>query len=86
MMARTGLKPAAMLNVLHSQRVTTKAELKAIPTPALVVSGHDDADNGSAEELAALLGNAKALRVPGNHLTAVSAPELRSAIVDFLSS
>jgi len=84
MMAQTGLKPAPMLNVLRAQRATTDEDLRAITTRALVVSGHDDEDNGSAEGLASLLGNAKALRVPGNHLSAVGAPELRDAIIDFL--
>jgi pimeloyl-ACP methyl ester carboxylesterase len=86
MMARTGLKPQAMLGVLHSQCVTASTELRAIKTPTLVVSGTEDEDNGSAEELAALLGDARPLRVPGNHLTVVGAPELRNAIIDFLSA
>jgi pimeloyl-ACP methyl ester carboxylesterase len=84
MMAQTGLKPAPMLNVLRSQVITSAAELRAIATPTLVVSGHDDEDNGSAEDLAALLGKAEARRVHGNHLSAVGAPELRAAIVEFL--
>jgi pimeloyl-ACP methyl ester carboxylesterase len=86
MMAQNGLKPIPMLRVLESQCETTKAELKSIATPTLVVSGKDDADNGSAEALASLLGKAKAARVPGNHLTAVGTPELQNAIVEFLSA
>ena len=82
--AERGLKPAAMLNVLQQQVDTTSAELAAIDLPILIVSGADDADNGSAENLAALLPNAVAKRVPGNHLTAVIAPELAEAIRGFL--
>ena len=83
-MAQRGLKPEAMLGVLTSFVTTTEADLKAIPTPTLAVSGVDDEDNGSPERLAVLMPNAKALRVPGNHLTAVAEPALAQSFVDFL--
>jgi len=79
-----GLSAAAMLNVLAQQVDTTAAELAAIDVPMLIVSGEDDEDNGSAEKLAGFLANAIAKRVPGNHLTAVIAPELAEAIAGFL--
>ncbi len=82
--AERGLKVAAMLNVLGQQVDTTAAELAKIDVPMLIVSGEDDADNGSAEKLAELLPNAISKRVPGNHLTAVVAPELGRAIASFL--
>lgn len=85
MLQHTALKATAMLNVLASQKSTTRAELMAIGVPTLVVSGTDDADNGSAEGLAKLLPHAIVRRVPGNHLSAVSAPELQTAIVEFLN-
>jgi len=84
MIARAHLKPQAMLHVLKSQVQTPADALKPIDTPILVVSGADDNDNGSAEALAALLPNARAERTPGNHLSAVQAPELAQAIVAFL--
>lgn len=84
LMQRSGVKPQPMLNVLRSQTPTEAAALSTIETPTLVVSGAEDDDNGSAEGLAALLPNARALRTPGNHLSAVGAPELARAIVDFL--
>lgn len=86
MIQRAHLKPQAMLNVLNAQVQTTHAELDRIDTPILVVSGSDDHDNGSAEGLAKLLKDARAKRVPGNHLSAVQAPELADAIVSFLRS
>jgi len=82
--AERGLSAGAMLNVLAQQVDTTAAELAVIDMPMLIVSGEDDADNGSAEKLAAFLPNALAQRVPGNHLTAVMAPELAEAIAGFL--
>jgi pimeloyl-ACP methyl ester carboxylesterase len=84
MMQRANLKPQAMLHVLEAQMQTTQSELGRIETPILVVSGRDDNDNGSAEGLAHALENARAERVPGNHLSAVQAPELAQAIVGFL--
>jgi pimeloyl-ACP methyl ester carboxylesterase len=84
MIERARVKPQAMLNVLKAQVQTPAEALKAIDTPILVVSGSEDDDNGSAEELAALLPHARAQRTPGNHLSAVQAPELAQAIVGFL--
>lgn len=84
MIAQGGLNPEATLRVLRSQIPTPAEALGAVDTPILVVSGDRDDDNGSAEGLAALFPNARALRTPGNHLSAVGKPELAAAIVDFL--
>lgn len=83
MIARAQLKPQAMLNVLASQVETPVGYVATIATPTLVVAGVDDNDNGSAEDLAAEL-QGRALRVPGNHLSAVQSPELAQALVSFL--
>lgn len=83
-MEQRGLKPEAMLGVLASFVPTTEADLRAIATPTLAVSGANDQDNGSPERLAELMPNAIAKRVPGNHLTAVAEPALAQAFVDFL--
>ena len=85
MIERAHLNPRVMLHVLKSQVSTPEADLSAITTPTLVVSGSDDNDNGSAEDLAKLLPNAKAQRTPGNHLSAVQDPQLAQAIVHFLT-
>ncbi len=84
--AERGLKKEALLGVLVQQVDTTRDELARIDVPTLVIAGIDDADNGSAEALAALMPHASAARVPGNHLSAVIAPELASAIATFLSA
>ena len=83
MIAAHGLDPQAMLGVLSSFAPTTEAELGAVAVPTLVISGQDDQDNGSPEELAALLQHGQAQRIPGNHLSAVGAP-LGRAIVQYL--
>lgn len=85
MLAERGLDPDVMVRVLGQQVSTPPDELRGMDVPALVVSGAEDEDNGSAEELAALLPRAQAMRVPGNHLTAVAAPALAEAYAAFLA-
>ncbi len=53
---------------------------------ALVLAGVDDADNGSAADLAEVLPYGRLVEVPGNHMSAVTKPELGQAIADFLSA
>jgi pimeloyl-ACP methyl ester carboxylesterase len=54
--------------------------------PTLVLSGAEDQDNGSSEELARLLPDARYVEVPGNHMSAVTRPDLGRAIADFLAA
>jgi pimeloyl-ACP methyl ester carboxylesterase len=80
----TGGDPQALLPLLDSFVDTSEAELRAIAAPTLVLSGADDHDNGSAEALAALLPDAFHVEVPGNHMSAVTKPDLGRALADFL--
>jgi pimeloyl-ACP methyl ester carboxylesterase len=82
----TGGDPDALLPLLGSFVDTSEAELRAIAIPTLVVTGSEDRDNGSAEALATLLPNARYIEVPGNHMSAVTKPDLGTAIADFLAS
>ena len=82
----TGGDPAALLPLLDSFVDTKEAELRAIAMPTLVLSGADDRDNGSAEALAKLLPDAAYVEVPGNHMSAVTRPDLGIAIADFLAN
>lgn len=52
--------------------------------PTLVAIGDQD-ERSDAGELAALLPNARFVRVPGDHGTAFAAPELTAAIAAFLA-
>jgi len=81
----TGGDPEALLPLLDSFVDTTEAELRAIAIPTLVLSGADDRDNGSPEALAELLPAGEYVEVPGNHMSAVTKPELGRALGDFLS-
>jgi len=58
--------------------------LSAFTMPTLVVCGAEDDDNGSAEELAAALPDARFIEVPGTHMSSVTRPELGEAIANFL--
>ena len=81
----TGGDPAALLRVLDTFVDTSRAEVAAITQPTLVLAGIDDDDNGSHEELAALLPAATLREIPGNHMSAVTRAELGEAIVSFLT-
>ena len=81
----TGGDPQALLPLLDSFVDTSEAELRAIDIPTLVVAGADDHDNGSAQAVAELLPAGEFAEVPGNHMSAVTKPELGRAIADFLA-
>ncbi|HYE27248.1 MAG TPA: alpha/beta fold hydrolase [Allosphingosinicella sp.] len=81
----TGGDPMALLPLLGSFVDSSENELRGIVLPTLVVSGAEDQDNGPAEDLAALLPNGRFVEVPGNHMNAVTRPELGRAIADFLA-
>jgi pimeloyl-ACP methyl ester carboxylesterase len=79
-----GGDPAALLRVLDTFVDTPREALSGIGTPTLVLTGAQDGDNGSAEALAAALPDGRYAVVPGNHMSAVTKPELGAAIADFL--
>lgn len=81
----TGGDPSALLRVLDTWLDTPREALTRIRTPTLVVLGAEDQDHGSGAELAALLPNGQHEEVPGNHMSAVTRPELGLAIAHFLA-
>jgi pimeloyl-ACP methyl ester carboxylesterase len=76
--------PDALLPLLDSFVDTSAEQLTSIAQPTLVLMGSEDDDNGSGEALAELLRNGRYVTVPGNHMSAVTKPELGGAIADFL--
>ncbi|MDZ4139416.1 MAG: alpha/beta fold hydrolase [Erythrobacter sp.] len=62
------------------------ATLANITCPALVISGDRDEDNGSSQDLAALLPDASYAEIPGGHLDSATKPELGEGIVRFLTA
>jgi pimeloyl-ACP methyl ester carboxylesterase len=82
--AKSGADPRVMLHVLDSLVPTSEAALRGIAVPALVAIGDQD-ERSDADQLAALLRNARFIRVPGDHASALAAPELTLAILAFLA-
>lgn len=62
------------------------ALLAGITMPTLVLCGDRDTDNGSAQELAALIPGAAYETVPGGHLDSATKPELGEALCRFLTA
>jgi len=79
-----GGDPLAMSLVLGSFTQTPAAALRPVTVPALVVVGDKDSRGDTAEDLAASLGHGHVARVPGDHGSALLAPELTAEILDFL--
>src|SRR5215471_12720348 len=79
-----GADPVALLHVLNSLVPTPEDALRQIAIPTLVAIGEKD-ERSDADELAALLPDARFVRVPGDHGSAFAAPELTAAITAFLA-
>ena len=78
--------PVALRQLLETMVDTPTEAIATIDRPTLVLSGVDDSDNGSVEDLAALLPSATLVRVPGGHMSAVTKPDLGEAIASFLAA
>jgi pimeloyl-ACP methyl ester carboxylesterase len=85
-MKTVGGDPIALLNVLNTFQDTPREALERIGIPTLVLTGAEDDDNGSAEALAAALPMGQYGVVPGNHMSAVTKPDLGAAMADFLAT
>jgi pimeloyl-ACP methyl ester carboxylesterase len=84
MVSQGGADPWALLHVLDSLVPTPEDALRRITIPTLVAIGDQD-ERSDADQLAALLQNARFVRVPGDHGSAFVAPELSAAIIEFLA-
>lgn len=80
----TGGDPVALTLVLDTFVDTPVEQVRAITQPTAVICGVDDQDNGPAAALADALPHGHLVEVPGNHMAAVTKPELGRAIADFL--
>lgn len=82
----TGGDPEALLLILNTFADTSLVELAGIDVPTVVITGDEDDDNGSGEELAAAIPGAQFKSIPGGHMSCVTKPELGQAIADFLKA
>lgn len=79
-----GVDRAAARLLLDAMGDFDIAGLAAITMPCGVICGAKDDDNGSAEELARVLPDARYIEVPGTHMSSVTEPEFGEALVSFL--
>jgi pimeloyl-ACP methyl ester carboxylesterase len=82
--SKLGADPQALLHVLSSLVPTPEAALRQITIPTLVAIGDQD-ERSDADKLAALLHDARFIRVPGDHASAFAASELAAAMAAFLA-
>ena len=75
----------AMIHLLNAQTDTPAAVVARLETKTLVICGEADQDNGSAQSLAMTLSNAAHVAIPGNHMSAVTKPELGAAMAAWLA-
>jgi pimeloyl-ACP methyl ester carboxylesterase len=69
-----------------SRQTVTRDDVGRIRTPALVAVGTRDMIAGSAQELAAMLPNGKALDIPGrDHMLSVGDKVYKAGVLDFLA-
>jgi len=80
----TGADPQAVRCVLDAFVATPADALRQVPTPTLIVTGDRDSRGASAGALAGLLPFASVVQVPGDHFTALGAPEFTRALLAFL--
>jgi hypothetical protein len=86
MMAAGGLKPEAMLGVLTSFAATSAEEIAAIDVAGLGGGRRAGRRQRLGRGLAAMMPDARGVRVPGDHLSAVMEPALAEEIVGFLGN
>ncbi|GGM44556.1 alpha/beta fold hydrolase [Microbacterium saperdae] len=86
MIAAPGNRPGALLDLIEGLAAEPFAPNAEGPRmPVLLLGGADDAMAAGIDALAALLPDARTARVPGDHLAALHAPELRDAVRGFLA-
>ncbi|MGP1353102.1 MAG: alpha/beta fold hydrolase [Parasphingopyxis sp.] len=76
--------PEALLQVLNVFTNTPEEAIRAITVPTLILAGEEDQDNGSHEDLAALIPDATHVEVPGGHMSCIVKPEFGQALADWL--
>jgi pimeloyl-ACP methyl ester carboxylesterase len=76
--------PVALLHVLDTFVDTSPEALARIKSPTLVLTGAEDHDNGSGRALAEALPQGRYVEIAGNHMSAVTKPELGTAMAEFL--
>jgi pimeloyl-ACP methyl ester carboxylesterase len=82
----SGVDPRAVGLVLGTFVATPAEALRPVAARTLVVVGDRDSRGTSAGSLAALLPHGQLVVVPGDHVTALGAPEFTAAVLQFLGN
>ena len=80
----SGVDPLAVRYLLDSFVATPPDALRQVLVPTLIVVGDQDPRAVTAAKLAGLLPNGRLARVPGDHGSALTAPELAETMLAFL--
>jgi pimeloyl-ACP methyl ester carboxylesterase len=83
---QSGVDARAVGLVLDTFVATPADVLRPVSAPTLVIVGDRDSRGRSADSLAALLPHGRLVRVPGDHVTALGAPEFTTAVLEFLGT
>lgn len=83
---QSGVDPRAVGLVLGTFVATAAEALRPVSARTLVVVGDRDSRGTSAGSLAALLPHGQLVLVPGDHVTALGAPEFTAAVLEFLGN
>jgi pimeloyl-ACP methyl ester carboxylesterase len=81
---QSGVDARAVGLVLGTFVATPADALRSVSAPTLVIVGDRDTRGTSAASLAALLPHGSLVVVPGDHVTALGAPEFTMAVLQFL--
>jgi pimeloyl-ACP methyl ester carboxylesterase len=81
---QNGVDARAAVLVLGTFVATPADALRLVSAPTLVAVGDRDSRSTSAGSLAALLPHGQLVLVPGDHVTALGAPEFTAAVLEFL--
>ena len=82
----SGVDPRAVGLVLGTFVATAAEALRSVSARTLVVVGDRDSRGTSAGSLADLLPHGQLVLVPGDHVTALGAPEFTAAVLEFLGN
>src|SRR5580693_8036871 len=81
---QSGVDARAVGFVLGTFVPTAADALLSVSVPTLVIVGDRDSRGAWADSLAALLPHGQLVFVPGDHVTALGAPEFTAAVLEFL--
>ena len=76
--------PRAVGLVLGTFVATPADDLRQVAAPTLIVVGDRDSRGTMAGSLAGMLPHGQLVLVPGDHVTALGAPEFTAAVLEFL--